>query len=570
MKGNLIFITFLISTHLLAQFPGAGRTIDFQNDRQIVAPAGVNLSPTAIHEDLTVEAWVYWRGNVGGVSGIMEGRGAGVHVEIRDNNGQLRVRVNNNDGLVVNNAVPQNEWVHLAFVYDDTPGEREIRAYRNGELIGVEEGPSGGQSHFEDMLRFGVSCCADVNPKNNNRPFNGFIDEIRVWYKAKTAVEIREQMCKKLTLPQTDLTLYYRLDEIVGTTVFDLSGNGNHGTTENVDLATNHVLSGAPIGDESEYWHGVPFAGNTYYYESSFGDSLSVSNITGDPDGLHIYSVEELPNSTAGTTGLGANEHYYGVFIANDYNSTYDATYYYGNNPAYLASAPTIDENDITLFIREDNAQTIWANSGAPVNLANQTLTTNNVFRQEYILGLDNLEALPVELISFQASLTQNKDVILDWSTATEINNDFFTLERSRDGVQFEEIGEVEGAGSSNQKIDYQFIDKSPYYGVSYYRLKQTDYDGTYSYSDIRSVNLVSGQGVQLFPNPVSYGGEIELSSTNSEDLNGTYTIFNTAGKTIQTGQTTNNKIKIDLASGLYFIELRNENLQVKKKFVVE
>ena len=569
MKKNLIYITLLISTHLLAQFPGAGNTIDFQNNRAILAPTGNDLNPTDEYTDLTIEAWVYWRGNTGGRSGIMEGRPGAVHFETTDNNdpGRIRVRVHDNNALQVNNVLEQGEWVHLAFVYSNESGSEGITLYKNGEEVGFRAGAMGGATrNFSSVLRFGISCCNT----GNGRPFNGLLDEIRVWYKAKAPAEIREQMCKKLTLPQTDLTLYYRLDEIVGTTVFDLSGNGNHGTTENIDPATHHVLSGAPIGDESEYWHGVPFAGNTYYHESSFGDSLSVSNITGDPDGLHIYSVEELPNSTAGTTGLGANEHYYGVFIANDYNSTYDATYYYGNNPAYLASAPTIDENDITLFIREDNAQTIWANSGAPVNLANQTLTTNNVFRQEYILGLDNLEALPVELISFQASLTQNEAVILDWSTATEINNDFFTLERSRDGVQFEEIGEVEGAGNSNQKIDYQFIDKSPYPGVSYYRLKQIDYDGKYSYSDIRSVNLVSGQGVQLFPNPVSSGGEIELSITNSEDLNGTYTIFNTAGKTIQTGQTTNNKIKIDLASGLYFIELRNENLQVKKKFVVE
>lgn len=92
---------------------------------------------------------------------------------------------------------------------------------------------------------------------------------------------------------------------------------------------------------------------------------------------------------------------------------------------------------------------------------------------------------LPIILISFTGKSLTNTTNLLEWTTSTEINNDYFTLERSSDAQNFSAIGIVNGAGNSNISLNYNFIDETPLKGVNYYRLKQTDFNGEYSYSNI-------------------------------------------------------------------------------------
>jgi hypothetical protein len=97
---------------------------------------------------------------------------------------------------------------------------------------------------------------------------------------------------------------------------------------------------------------------------------------------------------------------------------------------------------------------------------------------------------LPIELGFFGGYVSEGVTVI-NWTTFSEINNNYFTLERSGDGYKWEVIGTVEGAGNSSSIIDYTFYDRHPLKGVNYYKLKQTDYDGEYEYSDIISVKHI-------------------------------------------------------------------------------
>lgn len=111
---------------------------------------------------------------------------------------------------------------------------------------------------------------------------------------------------------------------------------------------------------------------------------------------------------------------------------------------------------------------------------------------------------LPVELIDFKAIKTTNQ-VLLKWITASEINNDYFSIERSSDAENWEIIGTVKGSGNSNQKQEYSFIDKNPLKGESYYQIKQTDFDGTSTYSFISSVEenkIYSPLELEVYPNP--------------------------------------------------------------------
>lgn len=124
---------------------------------------------------------------------------------------------------------------------------------------------------------------------------------------------------------------------------------------------------------------------------------------------------------------------------------------------------------------------------------------------------------LPIELLSFDANYIQNKLVSITWKTASETNNDYFTIERSLDAVNFEPILISDGAGNSNLLIHYEEIDYSPINGISYYRLKQTDYDGNTSYSKKVSVSSSIFKSVLIFPNPTDENFSIQINGSEDE-----------------------------------------------------
>ena len=120
---------------------------------------------------------------------------------------------------------------------------------------------------------------------------------------------------------------------------------------------------------------------------------------------------------------------------------------------------------------------------------------------------------LPITLSAFNATLQNDKTVTITWSTSAEINNAYFALERSVNGIDFETLTEQQGAGNSTVVLHYSHIDPNPVSGNNYYRLKQVDFDGTFTYGPIRQITVSSnGTGVdptqltdvQAFPNPGS------------------------------------------------------------------
>lgn len=115
------------------------------------------------------------------------------------------------------------------------------------------------------------------------------------------------------------------------------------------------------------------------------------------------------------------------------------------------------------------------------------------------------ISPLPVELLSFNATATQ-QGVELVWATASERDNDHFTVLRSADGILFEELMRMPGAGNSQQRLDYDALDEDPLKGWSYYQLRQTDVDGSTSLSNLVAVYVdpASAAGITVFPNPAS------------------------------------------------------------------
>ncbi|MBL4594514.1 MAG: T9SS type A sorting domain-containing protein, partial [Flavobacteriales bacterium] len=172
--------------------------------------------------------------------------------------------------------------------------------------------------------------------------------------------------------------------------------------------------------------------------------------------------------------------------------------------------------NDL-IVSRWDGTQ--WENEGGSTttgnNIAGTVRSLTNVSGYgPFTLGSSSLNnPLPVELIDFDAIANEDK-VEINWSTVSEINNDYFTIERSKDGVKFKDVMKIEGAGNSSNTRNYFEIDNKPIIGLSYYRLKQTDFDGSIKYSRIVPVRVYGNNEIKLtiYPNPLRAGSIPKVS----------------------------------------------------------
>ncbi|HEX8517748.1 MAG TPA: T9SS type A sorting domain-containing protein [Bacteroidia bacterium] len=181
---------------------------------------------------------------------------------------------------------------------------------------------------------------------------------------------------------------------------------------------------------------------------------------------------------------------------------------------------------------------------------------------------------LPIELLSFEAEYRKaTRDVELSWLTATEINNDYFTIEKSQDGINFEFLTTVKGAGNSTQLLSYRSTDPNPYPGVSYYRLKQTDYDGKYEYSKVESVEISLISDLMVKPNPATDMIGLTFESENPGNM--VINIYDATGKVVYSDKrlvlegTNNTTIQLDgMNNGLYYIVITNGNSVLKSKFL--
>ncbi|MEM6265407.1 MAG: Ig-like domain-containing protein, partial [Bacteroidota bacterium] len=111
---------------------------------------------------------------------------------------------------------------------------------------------------------------------------------------------------------------------------------------------------------------------------------------------------------------------------------------------------------------------------------------------------------LPVELMYFEGEKMDDRKVLLTWETATEKNNDYFVVEKSSDAKKFVPIGRVEGQGTTGNATAYEYTDASPMSRNNYYRLKQKDFDGEFSYSNIVEIRFAESAKLNVYPNPVS------------------------------------------------------------------
>lgn len=194
---------------------------------------------------------------------------------------------------------------------------------------------------------------------------------------------------------------------------------------------------------------------------------------------------------------------------------------------------------------------------------------SNLISSNYYTIGtLDPVSSpLPIVLSGFSA-ICKADATHLYWSTASETNNRYFTIEKSADAITFKAIGQVDGAGNSQQTRNYSFIDQNQVEGTTYYRLKQTDFDGKFKYS--KSIAVTCGkssiQNFTVYPNPATSIVTIELPDNNTKSTN--FEIINAQGQVIYAGVIVNRVVlQIDkFVSGVYLVKVgAGENVLIKK-----
>lgn len=242
-------------------------------------------------------------------------------------------------------------------------------------------------------------------------------------------------------------------------------------------------------------------------------------------------------------------------------------TIFYAANAVLPASHTTSNAN---IVYNGTGSSVVVANLLAGVNYTytiieyNGWYTTSNYFTQNTISA--SATTLPVSWLYFSA--TSNQQVVnLLWETASEINNDYFTVERSVDGQIFNGIGHVKGSGNSNAVKRFTFTDKQlpKADAMLYYRIKQTDFDKQFSYSNVRFVYISNNESnedvLKVLPNPFSN----EFTIESKADLqNISVEIYNLNGKQVwqnqfnQNGKVFNCGVGSDLMSGMYVLLVYN------------
>jgi hypothetical protein len=230
-----------------------------------------------------------------------------------------------------------------------------------------------------------------------------------------------------------------------------------------------------------------------------------------------------------------------------------------------------------TAWENAGNVTTTGSCSGATAG----TIATVNVINNFSPFTFSSLSAsenfLPVKLVSFEASPVNNERVIVQWTTASEASCDFFTVEKTIDGHNFKEVAITMGAGNSITENHYSIYDHSPFSGVSYYRLKQTDFDGQYIYSVLKAVKINERERYfSVFPNPGKSNSPVSLKSSLGLKGNIECKISDASGRVVfqetiifDSGDIIK-PLHINLNPGLFFLQATDGANHFKEKIIIQ
>ena len=238
--------------------------------------------------------------------------------------------------------------------------------------------------------------------------------------------------------------------------------------------AASNVLF--PVGT-TNYYEGINY---TFTVAPSTAGSITATYTATDPgrNGLNLFDL------TDSITSIG-----YGLWTSTPGNGTSGGTF---SVDITATALPSVSDFINLHLLRRANSGSPWTIAGVhsigtgsnSIPIVHRVGMTSH---GQFGIGSGSANPLPIELVYFKAKLDE-KIVKLSWATASELNNDYFTIERSSDGIHFVEIIRQRGAGNNTFTLYYSEEDPNPLNGYNYYRLKQTDYDGHFTFSAVETV----------------------------------------------------------------------------------
>ena len=339
-----------------------------------------------------------------------------------------------------------------------------------------------------------------------------------------------------------------------GTNNFDFAGEGHIAyTVPGGGLLENEVIQ---ITESSANIFTVGCASGTAVLVTGSGNwSLVVDALGGMADEIYAYSA-----SNPAAPWSSVTEIYSFAWSATSAPTAdqYPTPYPFSINVIFNVNGP--------FGVNADFIDGFRANTTIPIFLdGNNWDKTNN---SNVILSCTDFtnQMLPIELISFDARL-RGSEVLLDWATATELNNERFEIEHSTDGRTFTHVGTVAGRGTSTVTNEYQMKHSTPKLGINYYRLKQIDYDGAFSYSEIEKVNFhYKSTNISVYPNPFNQDVTLQfpLSEYSYTGKIRTIEVYDIYGRLALSKEVSMDEINIaldlsKLNSGAYFLQTLDE-----------
>lgn len=332
-------------------------------------------------------------------------------------------------------------------------------------------------------------------------------------------------------------------------------------------IATSNILF--PVGT-TNYYQGINY---TFTVAPSAAGSITSTYTSTDPgrNGLNLFDL------TDSITSVG-----YGLWTSTPGNGTSGGTFSVDISATALPSV--LDYINLHL-LRRANSSAPWTVAGVhSIGTGSNSIPVVHrvglTSHGQFGIGSGSANPLPIELIYFKAKLDENI-VKLSWATASELNNDYFTIERSSDGIHFEEILRQKGAGNNTFTLYYSAEDVNPLNGYNYYRLKQTDYDGHFTYSDVETVKFkVKAEEepdlkiISVAPNPFSENFNINFTSKKAMEID--IMLINSNGQMvaknkIQTTEGFNTYEFTDnynLNKGVYFLYIVYDGQKITQKII--
>lgn len=361
--------------------------------------------------------------------------------------------------------------------------------------------------------------------------------------------------------PESDGFMRWQVPSSIaaGTVIFanntTINGSTN-GITGQLGSDPNSV--GFPTsGDQIIVYQGTSgtAVGATFIYAINNGQNSSYIT-PGNWSSIGDITVDYLsylpPGLTNGTTARGLT---YNLAAGNPLGSSGIGTPNYGFDNMYYGGITSGTKAQLLAAI--GNASNWAGNNTTPFNLA-----AGGVIASSFVV-------LPVTLLHFNAEEATDGTVKLTWSTAMEVNNNHFTLERSSDALHYVAIGTVPGKGDNNQPLNYSFTDQSPEQGSNYYRLIQTDHDGQSKILGTRTVE-VAEIALRVGPNPAVHTVDLAFTRGVWREIK----LYNSAEQLLQTftPSTTTSRIKIGMQNyrpGIYYLAFVGNNGQsTVKRFI--